>query len=88
MEPAPNSSVGREAPPDTLMGWLKQVNGKKEPPLKAASAAKIEPTPAEELAPALALRAEPFADDDMGPEEPPDTLMAWLKQLNSKNAKP
>ena len=89
-EPAPNNGVGQEAPPDTFMGWLKQVNGKKEPPLKAASAAKIEPAPGEVLAPAaeLALRAKPFADDDMGPEEPPDTLMAWLKQLNSKKTKP
>jgi hypothetical protein len=89
-EPAPNNGVGQEATPDTLVGWLKQLNGKKEPPLKAASAAKVEPAPGEELAPAaeLAMRAEPSEDDDMGPEEPADTLMAWLKQLNSKNAKP
>ena len=70
------------------MGWLKQVNGKKEPPLKAGVSPEDRAGPGGRLAPALALKAEPFADDNMGREAPPDTLMAWLKQLNSKKAKP
>jgi hypothetical protein len=82
-EPAMNKGVGQEASTDTLVGWLKQLNGKKEPPLRAVSVAKIEPAPAGQV-----FKAEPFADDNMGPQEPPDTLMAWLKQLNSNKAKP
>lgn len=83
-EPAPNYIYGLKAPPNTLVGWLQQQNAKKEPPVKAASAAKVEPGPTAEPA----LKPEPYPDDDMDREASPDTLMAWLKQLNSKKAKP
>jgi tetratricopeptide (TPR) repeat protein len=83
-ERAPNNS-GQEAPPDTLLAWLQQLNGKKEPPPRAGPALKAEPAPKVETA----LKAEPAPDDDsMDGEAPPDTLLAWLKQLNGKKAEP
>ena len=66
------------------MAWLKQLNGKKEPPSKAGAALKVEPAPKAEPV----RKAEPAPNNSVGREAPPDTFVAWLKQLNGNKAKP